>query len=75
MTPVRTVKDGNPAQVTKAKFGLHALRHAAAALCIEQGMSPKRMQMIMGHSSILYGYCSVAMTRTARLWRRSRLDC
>jgi integrase len=45
----------------RAKFGLHALRHAAAALFIEQGMSPKRVQTILGHASIkmtydLYGY-------------------
>jgi len=34
------------------KYGLHALRHAAASLFIEQGFSPKRVQVIMGHSSI-----------------------
>jgi len=48
-------------KVAKAKFGLHALRHAAAALFIEQGMSPKRVQTMLGHTSIkmtydLYGY-------------------
>lgn len=52
-------KDGNA--VMKAKYSLHALRHAAAALFIEQGMKPKRVQALMGHSSIqitfdLYGY-------------------
>ncbi|MFF8801449.1 MULTISPECIES: tyrosine-type recombinase/integrase [unclassified Methylobacterium] len=49
--------DGNP----DAKFSLHALRHAAAALWIEQGLSPKRVQSLMGHASIQqtfdqYGY-------------------
>jgi integrase len=44
-----------------SEYGLHALRHAAAALFIEQGMSPKRVQTIMGHSSVrltydVYGY-------------------
>jgi integrase len=44
-----------------AKYSLHALRHAAAALWIEQGLGPKRIQMLMGHSSIqqtfdTYGY-------------------
>jgi integrase len=34
------------------KYGLHALRHAAASLFIEQGFSPKRVQSMMGHSSI-----------------------
>jgi site-specific recombinase XerD len=36
----------------KGKYGLHALRHAAASLFIEQGMKPKRVQEIMGHSTI-----------------------
>lgn len=49
--------DGKP----DAKFSLHALRHAAAALWIEQGLSPKRVQSLMGHASIQqtfdqYGY-------------------
>lgn len=52
-------EDGNP--ILKPRYGIHALRHAAAALFIEQGMMPKRVQSIMGHSSIqmtydLYGY-------------------
>jgi integrase len=34
------------------RYGLHALRHAAASLFIEQGMNPKRVQVLMGHSSI-----------------------
>lgn len=50
----------NPIQVAagvsneagKAKYGLHALRHACAALWIENGMNPKRIQKLMGHSSI-----------------------
>jgi integrase len=38
------------------KFGMHDLRHATAALLIEQGLSPKRVQTIMGHSSIAITY-------------------
>jgi integrase len=41
--------------LTKAKagkIGLHAFRHAAASLWIEQGLNPKRVQKLMGHSSI-----------------------
>ena len=34
------------------KYGLHSFRHAAASLFIEQGFSPKRVQALMGHSSI-----------------------
>jgi integrase len=45
----------------KPKYGLHAFRHAAASLFIEQGFPAKRVQTIMGHSSIsmtfdLYGH-------------------
>jgi integrase len=36
----------------KPKYGLQALRHAAASLFIEQGFGPKRIQALMGHSSI-----------------------
>ncbi len=48
-TPGRD-KKGKP--VMKPKYGLHSLRHAAASLFIEQGFSPKRVQTLMGHSSI-----------------------
>lgn len=63
---VTVLKDGQDEQgraikVPEAKFSLHALRHAAAALWIEQGLSPKRIQALMGHASIAqtfdqYGY-------------------
>jgi integrase len=48
-------------KVPDAKYSLHALRHAAAALWIEQGLGPKRIQVLMGHASIQqtfdqYGY-------------------
>lgn len=36
----------------KPRYGLHSLRHAAASLFIEQGFSPKRVQALMGHSTI-----------------------
>lgn len=40
----------------KAKYGFHALRHAAASLFIEQGFTPKKVQAIMGHSSMQMTY-------------------
>lgn len=48
-------------KIDKPVFRFHDLRHAAAALFIEQGMGPKRIQELMGHSSIqvtfdIYGY-------------------
>ena len=53
--------DGKRKTVPDAKFSLHALRHAAAALWIEQGFGPKKIQVLMGHASIQqtfdqYGY-------------------
>ncbi|WP_336491108.1 site-specific integrase [Methylobacterium nigriterrae] len=54
-------EQGRATKVAAAKYGLHALRHAAAALWIEQGLNPKRIQTLMGHASIQqtmdrYGY-------------------
>lgn len=72
----------------RAKYSLHALRHACAALWIEQGLNAKRIQVLMGHSSIamtydIYGYL-LAVDRdeeraefdrvTARLVPRPRPD-
>ena len=54
---VTIVRDGQP----DAKYSLHALRHACAALWIEQGFGPKRIQVLMGHATVAmtfdrYGY-------------------
>jgi integrase len=39
------------------KYGLHALRHAAASLFIAHlGWTPKRVQAVLGHSSIQMTY-------------------
>ncbi len=52
--------NGRP--VPKAKYGFHALRHAAASLFIAHlGWTPKRVQVVMGHANIsmtfdLYGH-------------------
>ena len=63
VTVLRETKNeaGETVKVPDAKYSLHALRHAAAALWIEQGMNAKRIQYLMGHSSIqmtfdTYGY-------------------
>jgi len=52
-------KDGEEIEIPRYTF--HHLRHAAASLFIEQGFSPKKLQAIMGHSSIqvtfdIYGH-------------------
>jgi len=50
--------DGQPALDDKGqprmapRYALHAFRHAAASLWIEQRVSPKRIQTWLGHSSI-----------------------
>jgi integrase len=36
----------------KPRFSIHALRHAAASLFIEQGWTPKKIQTLLGHASI-----------------------
>lgn len=46
------IVDGNGA----ARFSLHALRHGAASLFIEQGWPPKKIQTMLGHSSITMTY-------------------
>ncbi len=53
--------EGRAIQVPEAKYSLHALRHAAAALWIDRGAKAKRIQVLMGHASIqqtfdVYGY-------------------
>ncbi len=46
----RETGEDNP--IRRRRYGMHALRHAAASLFIDQGFQPKRVQAIMGHSSI-----------------------
>jgi integrase len=45
-------EDGNGNPIMKPKYGLHALRHFFASWAIERGFSPKRLQALLGHSSI-----------------------
>ncbi len=37
----------------KPSFSPHSLRHAAASLFIEQGWPPKKIQTLLGHSTIM----------------------
>jgi integrase len=62
VTKQKLVKDkGKQSSKAVAKYGMHALRHFCAALWIEADFSPKRIQTMMGHASIIqtfdiYGY-------------------
>lgn len=47
----------------KPLFRFHDLRHAAASLFIEQGWSPKKIQELIGHSSI-----TTTLDRYGHLW-------
>ena len=55
-------KDETGQPILEAKYGFHALRHAAASLFIQYlKWTPKRLQTVMGHSSVrmtfdLYGH-------------------
>lgn len=62
VTKQKLIKNkGKQTSKTIAKFGMHAMRHFCAALWIEADFSPKRIQTMMGHASIIqtfdiYGY-------------------
>jgi integrase len=53
--------DGAENDIGKPRYTFHQLRHIAASLFIEQNWSAKKVQAVMGHSSIkvtydLYGH-------------------
>ena len=71
-----TLRDANADELEtsvpeRLPYNFHALRHAAASLFIEQGWSPKKIQTIMGHSSIqvtfdIYGHLFPDMENDAK---------
>jgi integrase len=48
--------DGKPLLRPRPVYSMNCLRHFAASLMIDQGMSPKKIQKRMGHSSIQVTY-------------------
>lgn len=63
----------------EAKFGIHALRHAAASLFIEQGWNPKKIQTLLGHASItmtmdVYGHLFENAEEDASLFEKLESD-
>jgi len=75
-TPVLNRKTGEPVIEKKTgkekadpAFTPHQLRHAFASLSIEQGVSPKQLQVMMGHSSI-----KMTMDTYGHLWKDDAAD-
>ncbi|WP_112321360.1 tyrosine-type recombinase/integrase [Oceanibium sediminis] len=63
----------------KPRFGFHALRHAAASLFIEQGWPAKKVQAILGHSSItmtmdVYGHLFESPEEDLALFEKMERD-
>lgn len=52
------------------RYAMHSFRHAAASLWIEQGLNPKRIQTLMGHSSI-----QVTFDTYGHLFEQAEKDC
>lgn len=48
------------------RFGFHDFRHAAGSLWIEQNLNPKKVQELMGHSSITMTFDTYGHLFTAR---------
>ena len=50
----RTTKRARGIERIEPQFGIHALRHAAVSLWIEQGATPKKVTTWAGHASIQF---------------------
>jgi len=57
------------ATAVRPRYNFHSLRHAAASLFIDQGWPPKKVQAIMGHSSI-----QVTFDTYGHLWKSPEDD-
>lgn len=49
---INSAKGNNRPVELMTHFSLHSLRHTFASRCIESGLKPKTLQMILGHSDI-----------------------
>jgi len=63
----------------KAKYGFHALRHACASLMIEQGWPVKKIQTVLGHSSVVmtmdvYGHLFTRAEDDVELFEKMEQD-
>jgi len=62
-------QDADGAEIRETRYRFHDLRHVAASLFIEQGWSPKRVQTVIGHSSI-----QVTFDTYGHLWKTTEDD-
>ena len=63
----------------KPKYGFHALRHAAASMMIEQNWPVKKIQTILGHSSVtmtfdVYGHLFTRAEDDVDLFEKMQTD-
>ena len=62
-------RDNSGHPIMEPKYTFHTLRHTAASLFIQQGWSPKKIQIVMGHSSI-----QVTFDTYGHLWKNTEDD-
>ncbi|QOZ06664.1 site-specific integrase [Bradyrhizobium sp. CCBAU 51765] len=64
---IKPDKNGKQISVGVAKYGMHALRHFCAALWIESDFSPKRISVMMGHSTVAFTFDTYGYLFEARM--------
>lgn len=67
----KTVRGWSKAQAEfrQPQFGFHMLRHVYASVQIVQGVTPKRLQKLMGHSTL-----KLTMDTYGHLWPDDAAD-
>jgi integrase len=66
---VDIVADESGEMIEVPRYRFHDLRHAAASLFIDQGWQAKKVQTVLGHSSI-----TITFDRYGHLWKTSEDD-
>lgn len=69
LAPTAKKKDRDGNRRPRAKYILYSLRHAFAAARIEAGTTPKRLQVLMGHSTI-----KMTLDTYGHLWQDDARD-
>ncbi|MHB8283858.1 MAG: tyrosine-type recombinase/integrase [Caulobacteraceae bacterium] len=66
---VDRIEDARGKKRSSAAYGPHTLRHVAASLWIAQGLKPKKIQELLGHSTL-----QLTMDLYGHLWRDDAED-